>query len=56
MADPIIAIATIRTAAQQAVFANIPVQECPAQFRFVEELWRSEYWFAHYELTCGSAE
>ena len=52
MADPIIAIATIREAARQAVLANIPVKDCPPEFRFAEQLWRSEYWFAHYELTC----
>jgi hypothetical protein len=54
MADPIIAIATIRAAARQAVLANVPVQACPPAFRFVEELWRSEYWFAHYELHGGA--
>jgi hypothetical protein len=52
MADPIIAVATIRAAARQAVLANTPVKECPPAFQFVEELWRSEYWFAHYELHC----
>jgi hypothetical protein len=52
MADPIIAIATIREAARQAVLATMPVASCPPAFRFVEDLWRSEYWFAHYELTC----
>ena len=52
MANPIIAIATIRAAAEQAVLANIPVKACPPAFQFVEDLWRSEYWFAHYELHC----
>ena len=52
MADPIIAIETIRRAAQQAVLMNLPVTSCPPEFRFAEELWRGEYWFAHYELTC----
>ena len=50
MAEPIISIAVIRAAAQQAVLANISVKECPPAFQFVEELWRIEYWFAHYEL------
>jgi hypothetical protein len=54
MADPIIAIATIRAAARQAVLANVPVKECPSAFRFVEALWRSEYGFAHYELHGGA--
>ena len=56
MANPIIAIATIRAAAQQAVLANIPVKACPPAFQFVEDLWRSEYWFAHYELHCEANE
>jgi hypothetical protein len=52
MADPIISILKIRRAARCAVLANIPVQDCPPEFRFAEQLWRSEYWYAHYELTC----
>ena len=52
MADPIIPIAKIRAAAQRAVSTNIPVQDCPPEFRFVEALWRAEYWYAHYEMTC----
>ena len=52
MADPIISILKIRCAARRAILANIPVQDCPPEFRFVEQLWRSEYWYAHYELTC----
>lgn len=52
MADPIIAIAVIRRAAWHAVLANMPVTSCPPEFRFVEDIWRSEYWFAHSELTC----
>jgi hypothetical protein len=56
MADPIIAIHTIRRAAQHAVLTNMPVTSCPPAFRFVEDLWRSEYWFAHYELTCQRSE
>jgi hypothetical protein len=56
MADPIIAIATIRAAAREAVLAGTPVNACPPAFRFVEELWRSEYWFAHYELHCEAAQ
>ena len=56
MANPIIAIATIRDAARRAVLANIPVKNCPPEFLFVEQLWRSEYWFAHYELVCNERE
>jgi hypothetical protein len=52
MAEPIISIAKIRAAAQQAVLEGTPVRECPPEFRFVERLWRAEYWFAHYEMTC----
>lgn len=51
MADPIILILKIRCEAKRAVLANIPVQDCPPEFRFAEQLWLSEYWYAHYELT-----
>ena len=56
MADPILPLARIRFAARQAVMAGSPVSECPPEFRFVEQLWRAEYWFAHYEITCEDAE
>lgn len=56
MADPIMPIARIRSAARQAVLAGALVQECPPEFRFVEQIWRAEYWYAHYELTCMEAE
>ena len=56
MADPIIPIAHIRLAARQAVLLGISVRECPPEFGFVEQLWRAEYWFAHYEITCMEAE
>lgn len=52
MADPIIAIATIREAARQAVLAHISVKNRLPEFVLAEHLWRSEYWFAHYELVC----
>ena len=52
MADPIISILKIRCAARRTVLANTPVKDCPPEFRFAEDLWRSEYWYAHYELTC----
>lgn len=56
MADPIIPIARIRAAARQAVLADVPVKECPPEFKFAEQLWRVEYWFAHYEISCREAE
>jgi hypothetical protein len=52
MAEPIISIAKIRAAAQQAVREGVSVHDCPPAFKFVEHLWRAEYWFAHYEMTC----
>ena len=56
MADPIIPIARIRFAARQAVLAGIAAKDCPTEFRFVEQIWRAEYWFAHYEITYREAE
>ena len=52
MSEPIISIAKIRAAAQQAVREGTSVHDCPPAFKFVEQLWRAEYWFAHYEMTC----
>ncbi len=56
MEKPIISIAKIRAAAQHAVREGAPVRDCPPEFRFVEQLWRAEYWFAHYEMTCKDAD
>jgi hypothetical protein len=55
MANPI-SIERLRVAARQAVLAGIPVRECPLEFRFVEQFWRAEYWFAHYQITCEDAD
>jgi hypothetical protein len=52
MAESIISIAKIRAAAQQAVREGTSVHDCPPEFRFIEQHWRAEYWFAHYEMTC----
>lgn len=55
MANPI-SVERLRLAARQAVLAGIPVSDCPPEFRSIEPLWRAEYWFAHYEITCEDAE
>ena len=46
----------LRIAARQAVLGGSPVSECPPEFRCVEQLWRAEYWFAHYQITCEDDE
>ncbi len=56
MCDPIISIAKIRAAAEDAVRTGKAVHECPPEFRFIEAVWKGEYWFAHYELTCKATE
>lgn len=56
MDEQIISIARIRAAAERAVLKGTSVKDCPPQFRFVEQLWRAEYWYAHYEFTCKDAD
>lgn len=55
MANPI-AIEKLRAAARKAVLAGIPVRDCPPEFKLVEQNWRAEYWFAHYQITCENAD
>ena len=54
--DSQISITRLRVAARQAVLAGSPVSDCPPEFRFVEHLWRAEYWFADYQITCEDSE
>ena len=56
MADPIISLARLRAAAEQAVLEGTSVKNCPPEFRLVEHLWRAEYWFAHYGMTCKDSD
>jgi hypothetical protein len=56
MCDPIVPIAKIRAAAEEAVRAGKAVHDCPPEFQFIEAVWKGEYWFAHYELTCKATE
>lgn len=56
MCNPIVSIAKIRTAAEEAVRAGKAVHDCPPEFQFAELVWKGEYWFAHYELTYKASE
>ncbi|MBK4733389.1 hypothetical protein [Noviherbaspirillum pedocola] len=51
MCNPIVPIARIRAAAEEAVRSGKTVHDCPPEFDFAEVVWKGEYWFAHYEYT-----
>lgn len=51
-----ISIERLRIAAREAVLGGSSVSDCPPEFRFVEHLWRAEYWFADYQISCEDTE
>lgn len=47
--------AKLHVAAEQAVLANRPIEERPAEFQFMEEAWVDAYMCVYFNVTSKAA-
>jgi hypothetical protein len=50
MSDPIISIERIRKAAEEAVLAGKPIEDCPPEFEGYRHTWMHQYKVVAFEL------